>query len=58
MGTWVAQSVERLTLDLGSRHELMVRGFEPPVGLCAGSAQPAWDSVPLFLCPFPPLSQK
>ena len=40
-GTWVAQSVERLTLDFGSGHDLTVRGFEPRVGFWADSAEPA-----------------
>ena len=35
-GTWVAQSVERLT----SADELMVHEFEPHVGLCADSSEP------------------
>ena len=38
---WVAQSVERLTLDFGSGHDLTVREFEPRFGLCADSAEPA-----------------
>ena len=32
-GTWVAQSVKRLTLDFGSGHNLTVHEFEPRVGL-------------------------
>ena len=28
----MAQSVERLTLDFGSGHDLMIHGFEPPSG--------------------------
>ena len=31
----MAQSVERLTLDFGSAHDLMVLRFEPRVRLCA-----------------------
>ena len=31
-GAWVAQSVELLTLDLGSGHDLTVRGMEPRMG--------------------------
>ena len=27
----------------------MVRGFEPYVGLCADSVEPAWDSLSPFL---------
>ena len=43
------QSVKRLTLDFGSGHDLTVHGFEPLIGLCAGSAEPAWDSLCLPL---------
>ena len=42
---WVAQSVERLTLDLGSGHDLMVCGFEARIEPWAGSTDPAWDSL-------------
>ena len=54
-GTWVAQSVKSLALDFGSGHDLMVRGFEPHVRLCAGSAESTWDSLsfsapPLLVC--------
>ena len=41
----MAQFVERLTLDLGSGHDLMVCEFEPHVRLCADSVEPAWDSL-------------
>ena len=41
-----AQSVEHLTLDFGSGHDLTVRGIEPRVGLRADSAETAWDSLP------------
>ena len=37
-GTWVAQSVERLMSDFGSGHDLMARGFEPCIRLCADRA--------------------
>ena len=49
----MAQSVKRPTLGFGSGHDLTVRGFEPRVGLRAGGAEPAWDSLalPLSLCP-------
>ena len=40
-GTWVAQSVEHLTLDFGSSHDLMVCEFKPHMGLCTGSMEPA-----------------
>ena len=29
-GTWVARSVEGWTLDVRSRHDLLVHEFEPP----------------------------
>ena len=45
MGSWVAQSVKYLTLDLSSGHDLPVCGIEPHVGLCADSAESAWDSL-------------
>ena len=51
-GPWVAQSVERPTLDFSSGHDLMVRGIEPRVGLGNDSEEPAWDSLsapPLFV---------
>ena len=41
----VAPSVKRPTLDFGSGHDLMVCGFEPHVGLCADSTEPAWDAL-------------
>ena len=43
----MAQSVKHLTLDLSSGHDLIVRGIEPHVGLCADSSEPAWDSLSL-----------
>ena len=52
-GTWVAQSVKHPTLNLGSGGDLMVCEFEPHVKLCADGAEPAWDSLSLFLCPSP-----
>ena len=54
-GTWVAQSVERPTLDLGSGGDLRVRGFEPHMGVCADGTKPAWilslllSAPPLFV---------
>ena len=51
-GTWVAQSVKHLTPRFGLGHDLLVRGFEPRIGPCADSAEPAWDS----LSPFPSAS--
>ena len=31
------------TLDFGSGHDLTVHGFEPRVGPCTDSVEPAWD---------------
>ena len=42
-------SVERPTLDLESSRDLTVQEFEPCIGLCADSAEPAWDSLSLSL---------
>ena len=36
---------ERPPLDFGSGHDLTVGGFEPRVGLQAGSTDPAWNSL-------------
>ena len=44
-GAWVAQLVKRQTLDFSSGPDLRVHGFEPHVGLCADSMEPAWDSL-------------
>ena len=41
----MAQSIEHPTLGLGSGHDLTVHEFEPRIGLCAGSAEPARDSI-------------
>ena len=43
----MAQSVKRLTLDFGSSQDLTVCETEPSVGLCADSAESAWDSLSL-----------
>ena len=51
--TWVAQSVEPLTLDFGSGHALLVPEFEPCIGFCADSIEPASDSPTPSLCPSP-----
>ena len=40
-GAWVAQLVQRLTLDFDSSHDLTVHEFEPHVGLHADSVEPA-----------------
>ena len=54
LGAWVAQLVEHLILDFGSGHDLTVRGFEPQVGVCAHSAELAWDllspPISVLLC--------
>ena len=42
-------AVKQQTLDFGSGHDLTVRDMEPHVGLCAESAEPAWDSLSLSL---------
>ena len=47
-GVWVAQLVERLTLDFGSCHDLIVRELEPHVELCAGSVESTWDCLAGF----------
>ena len=57
-GAWMVQSVEHLTLDFGSGHDLTVCGFEPHIGPWADSAEPAWDSLSpsLSLSAPPPLA--
>ena len=56
--SWVAQLVKYPTLDVGSGHDLMVRGIEPHIMLCADSVEPAWDSLSpsLSLSAPPPLA--
>ena len=44
-GTWVAQSVKRLTLDFGSDNDLGVLGPSPMWGSML-NAESAWDSLP------------
>ena len=44
--------MKRPAVDFSLGHDLTVRGFEPRAGLHADSAEPAWDSLSLFLCPF------
>ena len=41
----MAQSIKRLTLDLGSGHDLTVREFQARIRLHADSTEPAWDSL-------------
>ena len=48
-GAWVAQLVKHPTLDFGLGHDFMVHEFEPCIGLCADSVEPAWDSFSLSL---------
>ena len=43
----MAQLVKQPTLDFNSGHDLMVHEFEPRVGLCADSVEPAWDGLSL-----------
>ena len=52
-GAWGAPLVKHLTLDFGSGHDLPVCGFEPCVGLCAHSVEPALG----FQTAPPPLAQ-
>lgn len=52
-GAWMAQSVKRPTLGFRSGHDLEVHGIKPCFRLCADSVEPAWDSPPHCLCPFP-----
>ena len=56
----MALSVKRLTLELGSGCDLTVRGSDPQAGLCANSADAAWDSqlLPLSAPPARVLSLK
>ena len=50
--------VEHPTFDFGLGHPLMVCEFEPHIELCAGSVEPAWDSVSLSLPLLAPLSKQ
>ena len=47
--------LSRLSVQLGSGHDLMVHGFEPHIGLSAVSVEPALDplSPSLSLSPSP-----
>ena len=45
----MAQLVKRLTLGLGSGHDIEVWKFESHVGLCAASVEPASNSLSLSL---------
>ena len=51
---WLRQLSVRLLIPM----QVMIsqlREFDPRIGLCADSAQAAWDSFSLFLCPPTPL---
>ena len=39
-GTWVAQSVQPLTFDFSSGHDLRVHELKPCIGLCTDSTEP------------------
>ena len=52
-GTCTAQSIKCPAPDFHSGYDLTVRGTEPRVRLCADRVEPAWDSLPLSLCPSP-----
>ena len=41
----MAQLAKRPNLDFGSDHDLTVHEFKPRMGICLGSAKPAWDSL-------------
>ena len=43
--------------DFNSGHDLIVHGFEPRIGLCAGVAESMWDSLspPPLSLPLPHL---
>ena len=43
----MAQSVNLPSLGFGSGHDLTVHEFDPPIGLCTDSVEPAWDSLSL-----------
>ena len=45
-GAWAAPSVERLTLELGSGHDLVVARLRPVSGSVLGR-EPTWDSLSL-----------
>ena len=52
----MAQLVKRPTLDFSSAHDLTVCEIESHLGFCADSAEPAWDSLSLFLSALPLLA--
>ena len=48
-GVWVVQSVKCLTLGFPSGHVLTVHELKPPIRLCTGSMESAWDPLSLSL---------
>ena len=48
-GSWVAQSVERPTLDFSSGRDLMFHEFEPHIGYHTNSSEPGVCSHSLSL---------
>ena len=54
---WVAQLVKPPTLDFSSSDDLLDCEIELHIGLCAGSVEPAWDSLSLSLCLCPSLAR-
>ena len=52
----MARSVKPPTLEFGSGHDLTVYETKPGIELCAGSVEPAWDSLSPSLSAPPPLA--
>ena len=50
-GACVARSVKHPTLDFSSGHDLIVREFEPHIGLCADSVEPVDSLAPPLSLP-------
>ena len=55
-GAWLAQSVKGLTLTSAQVTISRLLGFNPTLGLCADSAESAWDSLSPCLPVPPPLT--
>ena len=51
----MVQPVKCPTLGFGSGHDLIVHEFEPRIRLCAGSMEPALDSLSPSVSAPPPL---
>ena len=49
----MAQWVKRLTLDVGSGHDLTLMSLSLTLGLCADGVEPAWDSLSPLPVPLP-----